>query len=50
MAAATLEEYDYEELYILVGGIKAWHEAGLPLEPKSEEDESVKHLAVGPFG
>ncbi len=50
VAASILEEYDHEELYILVGGIDAWHEAGLPLEPKSEEDESVKHLAVGPFG
>lgn len=49
-AALTLEEYDYDELYILVGGIKAWQDAGLPLEPKSAESESVKHLAVGPFG
>jgi hydroxyacylglutathione hydrolase len=49
-AALILEEYDYEELYILVGGIKTWEEAGLPLEPKSPEDESVMHLAAGPFG
>ena len=49
-AALILEEYDFTELYILVGGIKAWEEGGLPLEPKSEESESVKHLAVGPFG
>jgi rhodanese-related sulfurtransferase len=49
-AALTLEEYDYGELYILVGGIRAWEESGLPLEPKSAESESVKHLAAGPFG
>ena len=49
-AALILEEYGFTELYILVGGIKTWEEAGLPLEPKSEESESVKHLAVGPFG
>lgn len=49
-AALVLEEYDFTELYILVGGIKSWQEAGLPLEPKSPESESVKHLAVGPFG
>ena len=49
-AALTLEEYDHTELYILVGGIKTWEEAGLPLEPKSAESESVKHLAAGPFG
>ena len=49
-AALILEEYGFAELYILVGGIKTWEEAGLPLEPKAEEDDSVKHLAVGPFG
>ena len=49
-AALTLEEYGFTELYILVGGIKTWEEAGLPLEPKSAESDSVKHLAVGPFG
>lgn len=49
VAAGILEEYDFDELYILVGGIKAWEEAGLPLEPKTPEDESVKHLARGPF-
>lgn len=50
VAAGILEEYDFTELYILVGGIKSWEEAGLPLEPKSPETDSVKHLAVGPFG
>ena len=49
-AALILEEYGFAELYILVGGIKTWEEAGLALEPKSPESESVKHLAVGPFG
>ena len=49
-AALVLEEYGFDELYILVGGIKTWEEAGLPLEPKSAESDSVKHLAVGPFG
>jgi rhodanese-related sulfurtransferase len=29
-----LEEYDFKELYILVGGINAWRDRGLPLEPK----------------
>jgi len=29
-----LEEYDFTELYILVGGINAWRDQGLPLEPK----------------
>jgi rhodanese-related sulfurtransferase len=48
-AALILEEYDFTELYILVGGITAWAEAGLALEPKSPESDSVKHLAVGPF-
>jgi rhodanese-related sulfurtransferase len=49
-AALTLEEYDYDDLHILVGGIESWAEAGLPLEPKSEESPGVRHLAVGPFG
>ena len=49
-AALILEEYGFTELYILVGGINSWAEAGLPLEPKSPESDSVKHLAVGPFG
>ena len=49
-AALILEEYGFTELYILVGGIRTWEEAGLPLEPKTEEDDSVKHLAAGPFG
>jgi rhodanese-related sulfurtransferase len=49
-AALTLEEYDYDNLYILVGGIKSWQDAGLLLEMKSEEDDSVRHLAIGPLG
>lgn len=36
-AALTLEEYGFDELYVLVGGFKAWCDAGLPLEPRSEE-------------
>ena len=47
-AALTLEEYDFDDLYILAGGFKAWCDAELPLEPKSEESESVRHLAAGP--
>jgi rhodanese-related sulfurtransferase len=30
-----LEEYDFTELYVLVGGINAWRDLGLPLEPKA---------------
>jgi rhodanese-related sulfurtransferase len=33
-AALILEEYDFEEIHILVGGFNAWREAGLPLEEK----------------
>ena len=33
-AALILEEYDFTDLHILVGGIRAWQEAGLPLEKK----------------
>jgi len=29
-----LEEYDFTELYILVGGINAWRDQGFPLELK----------------
>lgn len=36
-AALTLEEYGFDQLYVLVGGFKAWCDAGLPLEPKSAE-------------
>ncbi len=36
-AALILEEYDFTDLYILVGGIRAWRDEGLPLEPKGEE-------------
>jgi rhodanese-related sulfurtransferase len=34
-AALLLEEYDFTDIHILVGGIRAWQEAGLPLEKKS---------------
>ena len=33
-AALILEEYDFEEIHILVGGFNAWRDAGLPLEEK----------------
>jgi phage shock protein E len=33
-AALILEEYDFTDIHILVGGIKSWHDAGLPLERK----------------
>ncbi|HST53622.1 MAG TPA: rhodanese-like domain-containing protein [Pyrinomonadaceae bacterium] len=33
-AALILEEYDFEEIHILVGGFNAWRDAGLPLEAK----------------
>ena len=33
-AALILEEYDFTDIHILVGGIRAWQEAGLPLEEK----------------
>ena len=36
-AALILEEYGFAELYILVGGIDAWRDAGFPLEPKGGE-------------
>lgn len=41
-AALTLEEYGFEELYVLIGGFKAWCDAGLPLEPKSPETASYE--------
>ena len=36
-AALILEEYDFPEIHILVGGFNAWRDAGLPLEPKVVE-------------
>jgi rhodanese-related sulfurtransferase len=33
-AALILEEYDFPEIHILVGGFNAWRDAGLPLEKK----------------
>ena len=38
----TLEEYGFDELYVLVGCFKAWCDAGLPLEPKSAETASYQ--------
>ena len=40
-AALILEEYDYTDIHILVGGFKAWCDAGLPLEEKHEEKQSA---------
>jgi 3-mercaptopyruvate sulfurtransferase SseA len=43
-----LEEYDFKDIHILVGGINAWRDAGLPLEPKKSEvrsQESEEKLA-----
>ena len=34
-AALILEEYDFPEIHILVGGFNAWRDAGLPLEQKA---------------
>jgi rhodanese-related sulfurtransferase len=34
-AALILEEYDFADIHILVGGFNAWRDAGLPLEPKT---------------
>ena len=33
-AALILEEYDYTDVHILVGGFNAWRDRGLPLERK----------------
>jgi rhodanese-related sulfurtransferase len=33
-AALILEEYDFTEIHILVGGFNAWRDKGLPLERK----------------
>jgi rhodanese-related sulfurtransferase len=33
-AALILEEYDFTDIHILVGGFNAWRDAGLPLEEK----------------
>jgi rhodanese-related sulfurtransferase len=33
-AALILEEYDFTDIYILVGGINARRDRGLPLEGK----------------
>jgi rhodanese-related sulfurtransferase len=33
-AALILEEYDFTEIHILVGGFDAWRDRGLPLERK----------------
>jgi rhodanese-related sulfurtransferase len=33
-AALILEEYDFTEIHILVGGFNAWRDKGLPLEKK----------------
>jgi rhodanese-related sulfurtransferase len=34
-AALILEEYDYTDIHILVGGFNAWRDSGLPLEVKA---------------
>ena len=36
-AALILEEYDFTDINILVGGFNAWRDAGLPLEQKAVE-------------
>jgi rhodanese-related sulfurtransferase len=33
-AALILEEYDFTDIHILVGGFDAWRDRGLPLEEK----------------
>jgi rhodanese-related sulfurtransferase len=35
-AALILEEYDYTDIHILVGGFDAWRNKGLPLERKKQ--------------
>lgn len=37
-AALILEEYDFDDIHILVGGFNAWVAGGYPLEPKSVGD------------
>jgi rhodanese-related sulfurtransferase len=34
-AALILEEYDYTDIHILVGGFNAWRDRGFPLERKT---------------
>ncbi len=41
-AALILEEYDFREIHILVGGFNAWRDRGLPLEPKKSGGGSRK--------
>lgn len=41
-AALILEEYDFTDIHILVGGFNAWRDKGLPLEPKKSEAGSRK--------
>ncbi|HYY95788.1 MAG TPA: rhodanese-like domain-containing protein [Pyrinomonadaceae bacterium] len=48
-AALILEEYDFKDIHILVGGFKAWCDAGLPLEPKIVEGpEGASYNSQGP--
>jgi rhodanese-related sulfurtransferase len=47
-AALILEEYDFTEVYILVGGIKAWQAAGLPLEKKSSVISCLSSVSKSP--
>jgi 3-mercaptopyruvate sulfurtransferase SseA len=41
-----LEEYDFKDIHILVGGINAWRDAGLPLERKEADGRSRRQEAV----
>ena len=40
-AALILEEYDFEDIHVLVGGFNAWRDAGLPLEQKAGSPEGA---------
>jgi rhodanese-related sulfurtransferase len=40
-AALILEEYDYTDIHVLVGGFNGWRERGLPLERKGSSQRPV---------